>query len=339
MKKILFIMAFVAVSITLSAQNNTNNNPFGIGISSPNAQLHIHQPRAEENLLPPLPPYRGNRDEHFFDSTYFTTLLMTNPNSGSTGSDGFLLRQFNWDVYFMQQEEGDIVFQTPGGSMILSSDGRFGFGDTIATHMFNVQGTARFASDVKMTQALVVDGALTTGGNATVGGTLYATGILTVGDHLLNNGHLNVNGAAHITGSMAVDGAVTLQNTLSVTNQASVTGALSVGGNTTLNGSLTVGNGFQCDALGNLEVKHLKVTLTGWPDYVFGGSHALMPLNELESYINEYSHLPGVPSATEVEEDGADLGEMNKLLMEKVEELTLYIIDLQKQINELKSNK
>ena len=64
-----------------------------------------------------------------------------------------------------------------------------------------------------------------------------------------------------------------------------------------------------------------------------------MPLNELESYINEYSHLPGVPSATEVEEDGADLGEMNRLLMEKVEELTLYVIDLQKQINELKSNK
>lgn len=64
-----------------------------------------------------------------------------------------------------------------------------------------------------------------------------------------------------------------------------------------------------------------------------------MPLRELETYIGEHSHLPGVPTAEEVEQEGADLGEMNKVLMEKVEELTLYIIDLQKQIDELKSNR
>ena len=49
--------------------------------------------------------------------------------------------------------------------------------------------------------------------------------------------------------------------------------------------------------------------------------------------------LPDVPSAEEVERDGADLGEMNKVLLQKVEELTLYIIDLQRQINEMKSNR
>lgn len=47
------------------------------------------------------------------------------------------------------------------------------------------------------------------------------------------------------------------------------------------------------------------------------GSHVLTPLGELEAYINENSHLPGVPSADEVEKEGADLGEMNRLLMEK----------------------
>ena len=50
-------------------------------------------------------------------------------------------------------------------------------------------------------------------------------------------------------------------------------------------------------------------------------------------------HLPDIPSAKEVEEEGVDVGEMNKLLLQKVEELTLYIIDLQKQIDELKSEK
>ena len=115
--------------------------------------------------------------------------------------------------------------------------------------------------------------------------------------------------------------------------------SLTVGGAVTMNGSLTVGSGFACDANGNLKVKHLKVTLTDWPDYVFGGDHALMPLGELEAYIGEHQHLPGIPTAAEVEQEGADLGEMNRLLMEKVEELTLYIIDLQKQIDEMKSNK
>ena len=104
-------------------------------------------------------------------------------------------------------------------------------------------------------------------------------------------------------------------------------------------GSLRVSDGLYCDANGNLEVKHLKVTMNVWPDYVFGGEHALMPLGELESYINSNNHLPGVPTAEEVEKDGADVGEMNRVLMEKVEELTLYIIDLQKQIDELKFNK
>ena len=105
-----------------------------------------------------------------------------------------------------------------------------------------------------------------------------------------------------------------------------------------MNGTLTVGNGFACDAQGHLKVKNLRVTLTDWPDYVFSGSHTVMPLGELEAYIGQHSHLPGVPSAQQVEEQGAELGEMNRLLMEKVEELTLYIIDLQKQIDELKNN-
>ncbi len=98
-----------------------------------------------------------------------------------------------------------------------------------------------------------------------------------------------------------------------------------------------MGHGFECDNQGNLKVKRLRVTLTDWPDYVFGEGYRLAPLGEVERYVREHSHLPGVPSTEEVEAEGADLGEMNKVLLQKVEELTLYIIDLQKQIDELKS--
>jgi hypothetical protein len=68
----------------------------------------------------------------------------------------------------------------------------------------------------------------------------------------------------------------------------------------------------------------------GWADYVFEEDYVLMPTAELEAYIKEHKHLPGVPSAQEVVEEGIDLAEMNKILLEKVEELTLRVIELEK---------
>lgn len=74
-----------------------------------------------------------------------------------------------------------------------------------------------------------------------------------------------------------------------------------------------------------------------WPDYVFGEDYKLMELQDLETYVNVHKHLPGVPSAEEVKGQGdVDLGEMNVILLEKVEELTRYVIDLQNQIDEMK---
>ncbi|MBA4197448.1 MAG: hypothetical protein C0459_07830 [Chitinophaga sp.] len=83
-----------------------------------------------------------------------------------------------------------------------------------------------------------------------------------------------------------------------------------------------------------------------WYDNVFKPHYKLTPLNELEQYIKTHNHLPDVPSADEVVKDGIDLGKMNALLLKKIEENTLYIIELRKdldeakkQIEELKQNK
>ena len=81
----------------------------------------------------------------------------------------------------------------------------------------------------------------------------------------------------------------------------------------------------------------VNTSSTYWPDYVFSENYELMSLKELDAYVKANKHLPGVPSASEVEEQGdVDLGEMNAILLEKVEELTRYVIDLQKQIDEMK---
>lgn len=90
---------------------------------------------------------------------------------------------------------------------------------------------------------------------------------------------------------------------------------------------------------GGILAKSIVVSINSnlWPDYVFDDDYELMALQTLESYVNAHKHLPGVPSAEEVEGQGdIDLGKMNTILLEKVEELTRYVIDLQKQIDEMK---
>jgi len=70
-----------------------------------------------------------------------------------------------------------------------------------------------------------------------------------------------------------------------------------------------------------------------WPDYVFDDQYKLMSLQEVESFLKLNKHLPGVPAAAEVEKDGIDLGTNQSILLKKVEELTLYMIDQNKKIS------
>jgi len=79
----------------------------------------------------------------------------------------------------------------------------------------------------------------------------------------------------------------------------------------------------------------LDATFT-WPDYVFGNGYKLASLYDVENFINLNKHLPDVPSQAEITSDGIKVGEMNATLLKKVEELTLYMINLQKENDALK---
>lgn len=78
---------------------------------------------------------------------------------------------------------------------------------------------------------------------------------------------------------------------------------------------------------GNVRAKEIKVDAEEWPDYVFFPGYPKLSLRDTQKFILENGHLPEVPSAKEVAENGQSLGEMNKLLLKKIEELTLYLID------------
>lgn len=96
--------------------------------------------------------------------------------------------------------------------------------------------------------------------------------------------------------------------------------------------------GYTLAVAGSMVAESVKVALqSAWPDYVFTKDHELLPLNSVESFIQENNHLPDIPSAVEVKENGIDLGEMNAKLLKKVEELTLYLIQQSKDIELLQS--
>ena len=83
---------------------------------------------------------------------------------------------------------------------------------------------------------------------------------------------------------------------------------------------------------GKIRAQEVKVETANWPDYVFADGYQLPSLKETAEFIEKNKHLPGVPKATEIEKDGQSLGEMNKILMRKVEELTLHLIEKDKKI-------
>jgi hypothetical protein len=139
-------------------------------------------------------------------------------------------------------------------------------------------------------------------GNAAASGTNMATERIYLGNPTFNSNYLSVN---------------------------LLTGNVGIG--TTAPGS------FRLAVEGKIGAREVRVTSTSpWPDYVFSRHYQLPSLAAVEDYIKKNSHLPEMPSAQEVNNNGIELGQMDAKLLQKIEELTLYVIDLKKEITELK---
>lgn len=96
-------------------------------------------------------------------------------------------------------------------------------------------------------------------------------------------------------------------------------------------------SGYALSVNGKIISEELKVQLkANWPDYVFSKNYNLKPLDELRSFIELNNHLPNIPPASFMEKNGIEVGEMQRKVVEKIEELTLYILQLEKEIKELK---
>lgn len=104
------------------------------------------------------------------------------------------------------------------------------------------------------------------------------------------------------------------------------------------NGKLVIGNvnnaatDYKLHVKGNIVAQKVKITQTDWADFVFDSNYRLMPLQEVASFISSNKHLPFVPSAATVEKEGIDIGDSQATLLRKIEELTLYMIEMDKTI-------
>lgn len=118
-------------------------------------------------------------------------------------------------------------------------------------------------------------------------------------------------------------------------------GNLIVNKNLGVNGKIGIGVSFpksELDINGTIRAKEVKIEATGWSDFVFAKDYKLPALSDVETHIKEYRHLPDMPSESDVLENGISMGEMQAKLLQKIEELTLYVIELEKEIKSLKSN-
>jgi hypothetical protein len=116
----------------------------------------------------------------------------------------------------------------------------------------------------------------------------------------------------------------------------------SVFGKTWLNGDVLIGTKNSTDppvklmVNGVIHTKEVKITQNPvWADFVFKEGYQLKPLIDVEEFISLNSHLPGIPSEADIQREGLDLAKMTPLLLQKIEEMTLYLIQQEKRIAEL----
>jgi hypothetical protein len=102
--------------------------------------------------------------------------------------------------------------------------------------------------------------------------------------------------------------------------------------------TIPVGSTYKMAIAGGIITEKVRVATNGtafWADFVFDKNYSLRPLSEVESFIKTNKHLPKIPSTSDVTKNGIDLAETQALLLQKVEELTLYVIDQNKKIKTL----
>lgn len=239
----------------------------------------------------------------------------------------------------------------PTGVMAFSTSYTFGFGSATMGNYLGLSGKYIFDDQVSAPQLLIGTPTLapyatilsgysfSVAGNSTINGRIQVNNATsTVPDNTVAG--LNISNTSTYSWIQTENGKPLALNPKPNTNPTTTnTSYVAIGFAPGDAGVGTVGIGYKLAVKGKVICEELKVKYSGtWPDHVFGQDYKLRDLNEVEKFITENKHLPDVPSEVEVQENGIEAGQMDATLLKKIEELTLYMIEMNKEIQGLKKS-
>lgn len=312
--KTILLSCFILLVVSVDAQNTFPvTGTVGIGTLSPAAMLHI----SERGNIGGTTSLWGYELLRLHGTSSYPGLAFTDVKgylAAMRAKVGGGLEIFNIDV------EGNYL----SSAISLSANGNVGFGKMTADAPLE---SYRLAPRTDFEGLRLSNGDPNQRSNTAVFMSLYAGGY--------ERGRLYAGNPTDYSG---IDGYLSFYtrsgNVLAEKMRITKEGYIGIGTTTPAN---------ELSVNGVIAAKKIKVTLTGWPDYVFNDKYELRSLASLKDFIKTNNHLPDVPSASEVKENGIDVGDNQALLLKKIEELTLYMINmseenkaLQKELGELK---
>ncbi|MEL6559102.1 MAG: hypothetical protein AAFQ94_13015 [Bacteroidota bacterium] len=317
LKVCLIIIAIFPVASFAQTNLFPDSGNVGIGTTTPEHKLHVHSTSQGAFLL-----MSGLAPGVVFSPTESNSLYL--PGFGlATSSGQFLSSASAGDLSIRGGAGKSILFGSlPGGnsngveSMRITATGNVGIGTTSPLSKFHVNGVIRSELDYqnKSVKLGSAKGRIKLRNNA-AGDPSFKTALAasTPSEAEL---FINYNGAF-------ANGTRVMGEGLIVDDQVAIGGA-------------DFRAGYNLSVRGKILTDEVKVrTYSNWPDYVFQDNYQMSTLPDLEEYILSEGHLPGIPSAEKVAQDGYEMSQLNAKLLEKIEEITLHLIELNKQVEEL----
>lgn len=301
-----------AIVLLTSAQNKfPNSGAVGIGTADPTALLHVNNGNIRVTN-PAVYPYGVNIDMSLTGNWAREFSFSANSN-GKLFSLGALSDSAGFIYgYIGGGTVENTAYRTPW--MVFKNNGFIGINQKTPNAQLDISGGPvwtwnSWTKSIKLQNGAAVEFA----------GTKRTFGLGTSGDkfYLFN---IQPDGNAAAQYFMVADG-----NT----------------GNVTIGNVSTdyTGNMHKLAVDGSIGARKLKVQQGTWSDFVFQDDYDLPKLSAVEKYIREHKHLEGIPSESEVKKEGIDVGDMNKLLLQKIEELTLHIIELNKRLEKVEGRR